>query len=1062
MTTTNFKSIQLLRQWCMLTLPTVFNDALSYNEQVCKLTEAINEMATTINGLPDYIIELMKELLDQMNLEDIVKQVLADYFFINVKNPPAPLVGAKGDGIANDTAAIQAMIDYAAGKKTYLFFPGGVYSVNQLVMKTGVSLIGEDRYRTIINLEAASNVDLLGGDMGDCTIGNLTLSANMPGQTQNCSVFDGNVGNMLVSNVIFKNGYNVLSIDVDGLVQMNNIVFEGVQGNGLSIGGDRVVANNIEFVRGSLNADTLITVSGTNCMLTNLLNTSSCNKVLNITGNNNVIMGVAKGTQTPYSVTGTDNFIDIITSNGHEVIDGKYVHNTNGSVSINCNASTQNINTTNEVIDGKYVHNTNDSVSIKCNASTQNINTTNTVHVGGGDLLTANNSTETINTTKEITANDIYLNPNNPLKYGTVKDYNNYFKVIDMKDEDENPYNLLVPGADIGQIGNINSLTISAKRLGRWLIPFGNNTADKGATLAFSYSQGSYFIESANRMLIGFIPYNTADIRKNNNCMIREYNMVDGSLIREKVIPSGGHVNGMGMDETNQIVYVAQTLTYNSSGETLDSKVILALDYATLSVKQVINVDTTLTTFLNSVSYDNDNNKLYAMSPNYIFEINSTNGDIISTIPLSKPDGLDAADIGYQDGAVKGGFIYQPISDPEGLIVYDMSGALVKVFNFPNYTDNLYAWSETEGITVLNNGNLMINCCTQIDNASEYCCTQVFYCSDTIAQLEKNLYRGNPNRFSVTYLDFASTAFNPTGLESAPFKIPGELLMSLKANTYAPQINEIRVTKGEYPAIRMDGMSNLHFVCNGASFSSIICTKCSNIYFANAVIKKTNFYVTNALYVSRVTGLTLDNLLCTTAEWTYPDTYVFYIEKSSFTWLGGVGSSDYINPNTYDTGKLFYLIDYSLTNNSSFQNVYSSYQKLINTGYTLATGSAAPKSTLSFNSAITNGWVTNPISNFRYINFEIRTDAGSHSQCHKFRISSGNKYVIRMLNLPDTIPATGFIGALYEMFFTVTSTGIEFTKSNRINLTMGEGGAVTATVATDVDSRLTAVTLCDM
>lgn len=1029
---TNFKSIELLRCWCMKSLPTVFSDALSYNQQVCLLTKAINDMANTINGLPDYIIELVKELLNQLGLEEIVKEVLAELYFVNVKNPPNNMTAAVGDGVTDDTAAIQAMISYLNSKRAYLFFPAGIYSVTGLNVTTNMSLIGLDRYQTTLQLRAGSNKDLLIGDLGSCTISDITLDANMSGQTQNCSVFDGNVGNMLVSNVIFKNGYAVLGFDVDGLVQMDNIVFDGVQGNGLSIGGDRVVANNIEFVHSSLNADTLITVSGTNCMLTNLLNTSSCNKVLNITGNNNVIMGVAKGTQTPYSVSGTDNFIDIITSNGHEVIDGKYVHNTNGSVSINCNASTQNINTTN------------------------------TVHVDGDDLLTANNSTETINTTKEITANDIYLNPTNPLKYGTVKDYNNYFKVVDMKDKNENPYNVLVPGADIAQIGNINSLTISAKRLGRWLIPFGNNTADKGATLAFSYSQGSYFIESTNRMLVGFIPFNTDDIRKNNDCMIREYSMADGGLIREKVIPSGGHVNGMGMDETNQIVYVAQTLTYDSAGETVGSKVILALDYDTLNVIRVISVDTTLATFLNSVSYDNDTNKLYAMSPSYIFEINSTTGAIISTIPLSKPDGLDSAELGYQDGAIRGGFIYQPISGPEGLIVYDMTGALVKVFNFPNYTDNLYAWSETEGVTVLNNGDLMINCCTQIDNASEYCCTQVFYCSDTVAVLEKNLYRGNPNKFSVTYLDFASTAFNPTGLESAPFKIPGELLMSLKANTYAPQISEIRVTAGVYPAIRLDGMSNLHFVCNGASFSSIICTKCSNIYFANAVIKKTNFYVTNALYVSRVTGLTLDNLLCTAAEWTYPDTYVFYIEKSSFTWLGGVGSSDYINPNTYDTGKLFYLIDYSLTNNSSFQNVFTSYQKLINTGYTLATGSAAPGSTLNFNSAITNGWVADPTSKFRYINFEIRTDAGSHSQCHKFRISSGNSYVVRMLNLPDTIPASGFIGALYEMFFTVTSTGIEFTKSNRINLTTGEGGAVTAAVASDADSRLTAVTLCDM
>lgn len=1029
---TNFKSIELLRCWCMKSLPTVFSDALSYNQQVCLLTKAINDMANTINGLPDYIIELVKELLNQLNLEEIVKEVLADLYFINVKNPPNNMTAAVGDGVTDDTAAIQAMISYLGGKRAYLFFPAGIYSITGLNVTTNMSLVGLDRYQTTLQLRAGSNKDLLIGDLGSCTINDITLDANMPGQTQNCSVFDGNVGNMLVSNVIFKNGYNALSIDVDGLVQMDNILFDGVQGNGLSIGGDRVVANNIEFVHNSLNADTLITVSGTNCMLTNLLNTSSCNKVLNITGNNNVIMGVAKGTQTPYSATGTDNFIDIITSNGHEVIDGNYIHNTNGSVSINCNASTQNINTTN------------------------------TVHVDGDDLLTANNSTETINTTKEITASDIYLNPTNPLKYGTVKDYNNYFKVIDMKDKNENPYNLLVPGADIAQIGNINSLTISAKRLGRWLIPFGNNTADKGATLAFSYSQGSYYIENTNKFLVGYIPYNSADIRKTNDCMIREYNMVDGSLIREKVIPSGGHVNGMGMDEANGLVYVAQTLTYDSSGETLGSKIILVLDYATLSVTKVLTVNTSLTTFFTSVSYNNATKKLYAMSKDYVFEIDPSSAEIISIIPLSLPDGLDAADVGWQDGAVKNGFIYQPISSPEGLIVYDMSGALVKTFTFPNYVDNLYVWTETEGITVLDNGDLYINCCTQIDNASEYCCTQVFYCSDTMVQLEKNLYRGSPNKFSVTYLDFASTSFNPTGLESAPFKIPGELLMSLKADTYAPQINEIRVTKGEYPAIRMDGMSNLHFVCNGASFSSIICTKCSNIGFDDAVIKKTNFYVSNALYASRMTGLVLNNLLCTIAEWTYPGSYVFFVEKSSITWLGGVSTSEYINPTTYDTGKLFYLVDCSFTNNSSFQNLYTSYQKLVNTGYTLASGSTAPGSKLTFNSAITNGHISSPVSNYRYINFEVATDASSNPVCYKFRKGSNNNYVVRISNLPNTLPETGYIGSLLELFFTLESDGINFTKANKINFTMTSGGAVSASLISDTDSRLSAVTLCDM
>ena len=131
-TTSNFQSIRLLRNWCMLTLPTVFNDALSYNEQVCKLTEALNQQGEIIKGLPEYIEQIVKELLEQAGLEDIVKQVLADYFFINVKNPPAPLAPAIGDGVADDTVAIQAMINYVAGKPNYLFFPAGTYSVQGL------------------------------------------------------------------------------------------------------------------------------------------------------------------------------------------------------------------------------------------------------------------------------------------------------------------------------------------------------------------------------------------------------------------------------------------------------------------------------------------------------------------------------------------------------------------------------------------------------------------------------------------------------------------------------------------------------------------------------------------------------------------------------------------------------------------------------------------------------------------------------------------------------------------------------------------------------------------
>lgn len=430
-TTTNFKSIPLLRQWCMLTLPTVFNDALSYNEQVCKLTQAINEMATTINGLPDYIIELVKELLDQMNLEEIVKQVLADYFFINVKNPPAPMVAAKGDGIANDTAAIQSMINHVSGKKNYLFFPAGIYSVNQLTMVPNVSLVGQDRFQAIINLEAGSNTDLLTGEMGNCTISNLTLSANMPGQTQNCSVYHGNVTSMLFDNVIFKNGFDVLSLDIDGLVQMSSIVVDGAQGNGVMIGGSRCSVDVIDFMNTStLNNETLLTVSGANHVIQNVTCYTAIKNGLVVNGNNNVVKGVILNAITPVTNTGTNNRIEIVTTNNNIEIQNGTAKTISGPYEVSAASST-------EMIAGdKDVMANNVEISARGNLN---------VHGATTDVGATNGVT--------VAGKDVTLNPTNPLGYKAPQVLNDYFKYVEFQNNNT-VYNVLVAGDEILNISN--------------------------------------------------------------------------------------------------------------------------------------------------------------------------------------------------------------------------------------------------------------------------------------------------------------------------------------------------------------------------------------------------------------------------------------------------------------------------------------------------------------------------------------------------------------------------------------------------------------------------------
>lgn len=382
----DFKTVTRLRMLCMKVLPTVYGDALSYEEQVCKVTEKINELVNTVNSLPDYIINIVKELIESAGLEDIVKNVLADLYFINVKNPPVTLSPAIGDGITNDTAAIQAMINYAAEKRSYLFFPSGTYIVSGLTMVENVSLVGLNRYSTIITLAPQSNKDLITGFIENATISNITLNANMNAQTANCSCFNATVENAYIDSVIYKNGYN--SVVIESTNEFNGAfwLIDGIQHNAITINGDGAIIDNITFKNASqLSANALAIINGNNKITGIFSNVSIPNGVI-ISAVGATIEGTIINAETTIK-GGSGNYINIIDSSGNIV----------------------------------YGTNINETI-------TENMTTN------------AKNNIENITDSKTVNAKDIILNATNPLTYSKPIEIRDGFGSIPMKSSDNTPY----------------------------------------------------------------------------------------------------------------------------------------------------------------------------------------------------------------------------------------------------------------------------------------------------------------------------------------------------------------------------------------------------------------------------------------------------------------------------------------------------------------------------------------------------------------------------------------------------------------------------------------------
>lgn len=175
------------RYWCQKVLPLVYDDSLSYYELLCKVIDYLNKTMENVNKLSENFDELRKQFIilkeyvdnyftnldvqDEINkkLDEMVENGTFDKLFskfltgiINVKS-----IGAKGDGISDDTSYFQKAIN----SNMIIFIPDGTYVVNELHFNNErIQIIGETN--TFIN----SSVDWDFKGISNVYVKNITMN----------------------------------------------------------------------------------------------------------------------------------------------------------------------------------------------------------------------------------------------------------------------------------------------------------------------------------------------------------------------------------------------------------------------------------------------------------------------------------------------------------------------------------------------------------------------------------------------------------------------------------------------------------------------------------------------------------------------------------------------------------------------------------------------------------------------------------------------------------------------------------------------------------------------
>lgn len=225
--TTGFNMVDQVRYWSYKILPLVYDESLSYMETQAKVIAALNTLIENNNKIPDFIKEQFAAFIESDEMRTMIATLVTS-LILNVKFPPEGITPARGNGMTDDTEAIQGCIDFAdANGGGAVYIPYGTYFTRPLTMKENVTLYGDSADATRLLLKSGANAPMITAHCDNVRFYDICLDGNITNQINRVNVIDFIGSGFTLSNAIVTGGKNCayLKSSENGVISISNVQF---------------------------------------------------------------------------------------------------------------------------------------------------------------------------------------------------------------------------------------------------------------------------------------------------------------------------------------------------------------------------------------------------------------------------------------------------------------------------------------------------------------------------------------------------------------------------------------------------------------------------------------------------------------------------------------------------------------------------------------------------------------------------------------------------------------------------------------------------------------------